>query len=627
MTAALATLLLAAACLGGGAAALRVLGLSADLDRAERWASAFALGYGLVGWAIFPLGLAGGFHAVPILVLLAAFSAGMVFLRDAGPGPAAPPLSPGERVLAAGLAVAAALGLAVVLVPPADADSLAYHFALPKLFLAAGHPVFQARGLDGAVPLLNQMTYLAALGLGGERAMTLWTWLSAWGAVAAIGVAARPALGRQGALLLCLLLATTPAWLYGAYSGQIEVRMAMFMAAAVWLAVRALGESRRLGWAAAAGLAAGFCIASKYTGLIFTASIGLVVLSRRGWLRRALAFGAVAALAGCPWYLWNWANTGDPLYPMLWGKVPYKPGLWDDVTHARFLSGMAAELAVPASLRWWLSYPVVATLGGPAEFQSTRTGLGPLGLLLAPFALAGAWRARARLAGSPLAAAAMVALVAYSLWFFIPSSQRLRHLLPLYPLVLAPLLAAVAADGWRRPARVAVAATLALQMAAAGLFAWQPLRHLASGESREAWLRRNVADYQVAEWANAHLGPGERLFNTTRTINYYLDVPYFYAHNWLQSQVDLDLGATEPRFFAQLQALGITHAAVPDTGSTDDMAERLTLALVAHGCAAAEAQLESRVPRSRTIQTMGADTQRWVVARLTAQSPRCDLKP
>ena len=47
--------------------------------------------------------------------------------------------------------------------------------------LAAGRLEFVPRAIDGAVPLLIQMTYVPALGLGGEHALTLWTQVSGWG--------------------------------------------------------------------------------------------------------------------------------------------------------------------------------------------------------------------------------------------------------------------------------------------------------------------------------------------------------------------------------------------------------------------------------------------------------------
>ena len=68
--------------------------------------------------------------------------------------------------------------------PPADADTLAYHFVVPRKFLLDATLNFIPRAIDGAVPLLVQMTYVPALALGGEGAATLWALVSGWAAAA-----------------------------------------------------------------------------------------------------------------------------------------------------------------------------------------------------------------------------------------------------------------------------------------------------------------------------------------------------------------------------------------------------------------------------------------------------------
>ena len=56
------------------------------------------------------------------------------------------------------------------LLPHGDADTLAYHFAMPKLMSETGGIVFTPRAVDGAVPLLIQMTYVPMLLIGGALA-------------------------------------------------------------------------------------------------------------------------------------------------------------------------------------------------------------------------------------------------------------------------------------------------------------------------------------------------------------------------------------------------------------------------------------------------------------------------
>jgi len=141
---------------------------------------------------------------------------------------------------------------------PTDGDSLAYHFSLAKSFLNKGelYPLYQA--IEGTIPLLQQMTYMADLGTGGELTMTLWAMASGWAASAMLFVIARRFLNLNWSLALTLVSLTTPAVIYGAGSGQNEVRNASF----VLVAALAVVEARRtdlLRYAALAGIAAFFC--------------------------------------------------------------------------------------------------------------------------------------------------------------------------------------------------------------------------------------------------------------------------------------------------------------------------------------------------------------------------------
>ena len=78
-------------------------------------------------------------------------------------------------LLICGFVLILTLDLAETLVPPVDGDTMTYHFSLPKMFLREGELVPVIQAVEGAIPLLVHMTYLVALGTGGELTLTLWT--------------------------------------------------------------------------------------------------------------------------------------------------------------------------------------------------------------------------------------------------------------------------------------------------------------------------------------------------------------------------------------------------------------------------------------------------------------------
>jgi|AGTN01.2.fsa_nt_gi hypothetical protein len=604
----LAAFFLVACCAGWGALLLRALGL-AFRPAPERAAIAFALGFGMLGWLLyFPA--VGGFFSVWLTAALSVMGLpGLWLLREGWPRPERP--GPAVAALIAVAALMAALGFVVALGPPLDADSLAYHFALVKALSRDGRLVFEPRAVEAAVPLLNQMTYSAAYVLGGERAMTLWCLFSGTGAAVLVYALARRWLAAGWSLALALAWQSVPAVVFGMVSGQIEPRNAMF----VLVAAFALAEAMRTGCrrhAVLAGLAAGFFVAAKYPGLFFAAGAGAVLLLGRHRWRQVPLFGLAVATAGFQWYLWNFLHTGDPLFPSLAALLPYRPETAWDAGMTRLMNEVfsLSDVVVPRSLGWFFWYPWAATLVPHPAFEAGRTGFGPLPLLLVPLALAGAWTMRKCLAGR-LGRVALVALAVYALWFFAGPSQRLRHLLPLLPLVMIPMTVAALAlpcRGTRLAVAVALAATLVLQVAGLGVFSLKYLRHLASGQPRETMLAELINGWPAVQWINRNLEPTHKVMNGERELNYFFAVPYFYAHYFYQNQVSLADGKGDVRrYWQQLHALGITHLLVGSDGENplpprmSDGRAWLTHRLADAGCAEQVARFSVLVRASRTL--------------------------
>lgn len=608
------------ACLGFGALVLRATGAAAALSTAERWCWSYALGLGVLGWFGFWLGLAGLFQPQWLAALL---------LTGAGAAPllGRPQWPFARRPTAIGIALLAILAMVIgfdvaeALSPPTDADTLAYHFSIPRDWLAAGRLVFVPRAVDGAVPLLLQTTYVPALALGGERALNLWMMVSAWAGGALTYALARRWLPPAWSGAAALAYLTVPAILAGGGSGQVEPRLALFAT----VGLMAMADARRagrhaLGLAAVAGLAAGWYVGAKYLGLTFAAALGLAILFGRGGLGRATAFGGAALAAGGQWYWWNWHNAGDPLFPMLyrWLGSPY----WHDAVNERFQGFFLAENFMPRGMSQFLLYPIQATIGGMEQMDATRTGLGPLLLLLLPFAIGGLWQARRRLTGHPLAPAAVAVLLFYAVWFFVGPSQRVRHLLPLLPVALvagtvAARRFAAAAPSVVQPVAAAYAATLVLQLGIAGLFALPYLRHLASGESRSAFLGRVVSGNGLAvDWLNANLGPHERVLTYERQLVFLLNVPVHYGHALLDPLVPPPSMAIDPvAFLAAAHKLGITHILTPVVA--DALANPTERTLMAHGCAQELGRFAAPLIASKTVPTLAVIPARAAILRLT----------
>lgn len=568
MIAAAAVLLQAFGCLGFGAVALKLLKIDDDLRPGELWALSFATGFGILGWLIFPLGISGNLTPGMLagVLTLGAFAAALLRRKDQTFSFSRPDgIGWGLLTL---LAVVAIFNLAEGIAPPADADTLAYHFAVPKEFIAAGKIHFILQPLNGAIPFLANMTYVPVLALGGEMAVTLWVMLSGWSAAGFLFVLCRRHLGFNWSLAVTLVFMTTPAVVYGAGSGQVETRIALFAMLSAWSIAKAM-ETGRVQYAVLAGLGAGFFAAAKYTGLLFAAVSGIAVLLQRRWFRHGFAFGLTMLAAGFQWYLWNAVHTGDPVFPILFqwlgrDDLVLWPKAHDLVFKTQYFN---AENPLPKSILWLVLFPFKATLNFHGLPDSGRVGFGPYGLLVMPFALIGCWRLRDRVRKSPLLVYAGIAGIFYVVWFFGGGSLRVRHLLPVLPLFL--LCMTVAAQRltvkgpFRLPLLAAVLATLLIQTAGHGVFALNYLKYLARGETRETFLTRNVSGFPGVPWINANLKKTNKVYIHHRQLRFYLDVPSLYGSP-LQASINLDPKTTDAQtLHRQLRQAGITHFLLP----------------------------------------------------------------
>lgn len=628
--------LVAFASYGGGVAMLRLLGTDRIFASVAYHTTAATAGMGILGICAFGLAWAG--HLTPQILAgtCLVLSAGIVLKRPARlslPSVETSPYTVWTTILCTIIAVAFGGYIIAALAPPAEGDTLAYHFALPREFLDAGTLVFHPRAVDGAIPLVQHMTYAVALSLGGERIMTLWATSSNWLAAAAVFSMARAYMQRDWALAGACLLLTVPAVIYSGSAGNVEVRGAAFVTTSVLAAIEARRQDNvRL--SALAGFLAGLFAASKYTGLMILPLIGLVLIFRRRWFAHGITYACGAILAAGPFYGWIWWNSGDPIFPMLFGIVDYRPGIPWSADFSAAMSSMfeTTEKAVPSTVPWALAYPFLITFQDEGLFQSARVGFGPFGFMALPLVLAGLWATRRTIWKSPLWAAIFVVVGFYFTWFLFGAAQRIRHYLPIYPLLLVCLLAAMARahDAWpwlRKHGIVVVGLALAFQLSIHAVFAINPARYVLGGETRDDFLRRNVNAYDAAIWINNNLGPNDRLLHIERQLVYYLPIHSFYAHGSLEPRVDTRLAARDVgRFWDEMAIEGITHVLAQPHDSRISpvgyayMADRL----VALGCAHEIARVNALTLSSRTIVLPAGPP--YVLRVLYLDRGRCPLE-
>jgi hypothetical protein len=624
---------LMAASMGFGGAVLRISSLGQITGNpAETYSLGFLIGTGFIGWILFLPGIAGVF-VPPVFWSVTGVGTAVLIVTHRVYGSVVLPTNFPPRLIAllAFLAVALAFDFVEGISPPADADTLAYHFAVPKQFLAAGRIDFIPRAVTGAIPMLFHMTYAAALGMGGELTLTLWAMVTGWATGLLIYGIARRFADRAGALALAIVFLTTPAVLYGGGSGQVETQCAGLVLASAFVLVvgRDTGSWRLL---AVAGMLAGFFVAAKYFGLIFAGASGLVLLFHRDGTRFAFIFSIAVFLAACQWYLWNWWHTGDPVFPSLFVLLGLPDAPFWTAAYSEHHSTIyaTAENPLARTISNWLLYPVYATFDTVAKFESGRTGLGILLALLLPLTVTGAlcrqFRDRQTIIFLALGA------IFFTVWFASGTTQRVRHLLPIYPIILIAFyaLALKASQKFKlvRPFAAAVALVLIVQLGGHGLFAANYARYIFSSESREAFLQRNIQSAKAVFWINRNLSAQDRVGHIARGIAYLFDRPSFMLHPFSQAVIDFrSTAGNSQKFIAQSMNQNITHFLLDDTWYQQSSASaRMVTFLIDSECLKKIKTFSVAGMSSRTLAQVGGIKSLTTTALFKLQPAYCPLE-
>ena len=442
------------------------------------------------------------------------------------------------------------LALVAALAPPTAKDTLLYHYALPKAWIAVGQAIVIPYNIAGYYPLGVEMHAVWAMLLGaplGARvaeaaagatlflfapllAMTVYGWARERGA------------DRTWAAAAALVIAWIPTGYEVAASAYVDLALAGYTA----LAVRAFGrwwtsgQSRQLAWVAA-GVGGALSIKLSAAFLLLPlALLGLLHALGSGRQDREparpstalTAAGVLGALAlgvtlAAPWYVRNWIRTGSPLFPFYLEIWPAKAPGWD-LERSRLyetLFSLYGDISGPLDYLWSpIRLAVAAQPDQPAFYDGV---LGIAFIFALPVLAWVLWRRRLDV---ELRLAVLVSAGLFVFWLF--SSQQLRYLLP----AAAGLAVAIAVAGsglergLSRPlcGLVVAGAALGLPVVLAWFLALDPARVVLGGESREAFLARRLDYYPYYQVVNRDLPPTARVWLIDmRRDTYHLDRPAF----------------------------------------------------------------------------------------------------
>ncbi|MEX2224525.1 MAG: hypothetical protein WEG40_22300 [Candidatus Rokuibacteriota bacterium] len=543
---------------------------------------------GAAAWSLvwFFLGAAALYRVpVAVIALLAGLALAAAALARERPSPGASARAAGRAAVAL-LVTTQALALIAALAPPTAKDTLLYHFALPKAYIAAGAGIEVPYNIAGYYPLGVELHAVWAMLLGaplgarvGEAAAGAALFLFApLLTMVVYGWARERGLDRAGAAAAALMVA----WVPTAYDVAASAYVDLALAAYTVLAVRAFGRwwttlaARQLVWVT---VGIGGALSIKLSAAFVILPLALLALlrsltpgtgsSRAGPSTALIAGSAMAALGlgvalAAPWYVRNWIRTGSPLFPFYLGIWPAQAPGWDLERSQLYETLFSLYGNTQTALDYLLTPLRLAVAAQPDQPPSYD---GVLGITVA-FALPLlAWALWMKLLDVELRLAVLVSAGLFVFWLF--SSQQLRYLLPALPGLAVAIAVAGARLGGAKGRAIRglllAAAALGVPVVLAWFLTLDPVRVVLGGEGRADFLRRRLDYYPFYEVVNRDLPPAATVWLIDmRRDSYHLERPYFsdfiFEDYTLTRYVRAAAGVEELR--SRVRGDGITHLLV-----------------------------------------------------------------
>ncbi len=455
-----------------------------------------------------------------------------------------------DKVVLGLIAIPVVLAFVASLAPPTAKDTLLYHFAVPKAYIAQGGNAFIEGNIASYLALGTEMHSVWAMLLGGlvssratEAAGGAVIWIFFPLLLAAVfGWAREIGISRRWALIAVLMVAAVPSVFHVSASAYIDVALALFVTLALYALTR-WWRTLESGWLILIGTFLGAALSAKLTTVFIIAAFALVILLR---VRKAKenepdrlikvlvsGFGALflAGLIASPWYLRTWQQTDSPVFPFYLSILPGEAPGWD-VERSNLFQAMNSQYggAVKSPVDYLLAPLNVSVKAQPEQAAYFDGVLGVSFLIGLPLLIFALWKFDLPI---EVQIGTGIAAIVFLFWLF--SSQQLRYLIPILPVIAIGIAAAVERIAEKRSPlymaakyAISVAAVCGLLTTTAWFLEKAPLRVVFGGESRDQYLTRNLDYYPYYQALNTTTaGDAKVWLINMRRDTYNIDRPVF----------------------------------------------------------------------------------------------------
>lgn len=528
---------------------------------------AFALGYGVLAYAVYLAGLTIGFNKpiVAGMFSVAAIFSGIgffQFFKHTGRSSFASL----KKIIQSREEVLLALwvgffGLLLVLgafLPPTAHDALCYHLNIPRRWVQDGVIGYYPYLVNSLFPFLIQIYYGIGILFQADYAAHFFHLFCLLGTLVGVFALARRFGNSWAAWAAVLILISTPGIFNQANLPLNDIALMFFSFAMLYAVFLAVENDFSRRYFIIAGMLGGFALGVKYFAILHIMAAAVAALffaiqskvPARRILQSVILFSVFTGLFGCAWYLRSWILEGNPVYPYFSNIFSAGSDIGYDLEKQGYGKGVLDLILIP-----WHAVMF------PRNFGGTWSQIGIIYLVFLPFvffktssAKAGFWK---------------IALLFYFLgWFFVVQNLRFSYfILP----ILAVLIVLNA-----RPFRWVLYLLIVLNSAFAVHHSKDALIYWVKQEKRETYLARVDSTYGLVQKINQTVPAGERILTANLIRLYYLNAEpvradeFFKKHRtgWADSELGEKLLSRGVRWVSLHQQAFAGSARKEDLGST-----------------------------------------------------------
>lgn len=451
--------------------------------------------------------------------------------------------------------------------PPVWWDEVAYHLAVPKIYVQHRAIVYIPFIPYSNWPMEAEMLFTIGLLFHSEILSHLVEWSSFLFTCWCLYLFGKHFFSPTTGLLAAAVFSSTPMVITLAGTGLIEPTLSLYVSLATFSLMKWL-ESEQKRDLVLSAIFGGLVASVKLNGAVIAAILGtmalfVTIIRHRSIKVGALNFGLFGFLSLAvvsPWYIKTWTHTGNPFWPFL---LEFLGGRNWDALGMEYLLGFIQKPNYPITLtNWFLGlwrqtfHPI-----GPSQIA-----IGPLYLVLLPISVIALFFSEPSFR-HPLRRLSVVGLLYYTAWFL--QTHQTRFLMPTIPL-LALLIAA--GTEWLVSREKffpnLLKGGLVLYMAITSwvtnpnargevLTQW---RFLSGRLTRDAFLSTYVPGYETFLYANQHLPQDAYvLLALYECRGYYLDRKYAWANPISQRVLKFEQFENAEDLANYLKEYGFTH--------------------------------------------------------------------